>query len=198
MQGLMDMNGENLVQLITIMSSIFIGVFVMLLSFFNQDMKALFYFIGILITFILVMILNRISFFREETKEGRKLVCDIFKNIITGQGITSPNTNTAFLAFTAVYFILPMIFIDMYNFPIIIFFVTLLLLDSFFALKNLCCGMWGIVTGGIVGAGMAVGLFYLLYSTLDLREYLYFGEVISNRVVCASKAQTFKCVARSS
>jgi hypothetical protein len=92
MEGLMDMNAENLVQLITVMSSIFIGVFVMLLSFFNQDMKALFYFIGIVITFILVMILNRISFFREETKEGRKLVCDIFKNTITGQGITSPNT----------------------------------------------------------------------------------------------------------
>ena len=49
MQGLMDMNAENLVQLITVMSSIFIGVFGNFYRLIRYESIILF--TGIVITF---------------------------------------------------------------------------------------------------------------------------------------------------
>ena len=75
--------------------------------------------------------------------------------------------------------------------------LTLILLNAKAAIEYACTTLPGAFGGVIVGGIIGLAYFTIL-STFGGGQYLYFGEVMSDRAACKSKKTTFKCVPRKS
>lgn len=186
----MELNINNIIQLLTILSSTLIISFLTLLSIFNQDIKVLLYISGLVVTYISVFIITRTTGFNIPL-EQRSSICD-FMDIPGIAKMYEPSVNSLFIAFTATYMIIPMMFNNNINIMMVIFFVVLFVLDAYYRLVNKCNKGLGIGTGLILGILFGFTWFYILQLN-NFSQVLYFGEVMSNNVVCSSKQAEFVC-----
>ena len=164
---------------------------IMLISIFNQDIKGLIYLTGIFIlSFICVLALNLI---RNPVQPNRSVSCELFDFPYFIKSYDSPSYNSAIIGFTFIYFLLPMIYNNRLNFPLILFLMSLFVIDGSSKVLNRCTGTGGVVLGGSLGLFFGL-LFYNLLIITDNRDLLFFNEFISNEVMCSKPTQqNFKC-----
>ena len=192
----MEFTLKNTFQIFAMIPSLILCTFFVLLSLFNGDIKAFVYLLGALIA----LMINRwtSTLFKLEPLIGaNSLYCDAFKMpFITGQYIT-PYSTSAFLGFTLLYLLMPMTFNNHFNISIIVTLITLILANAKAATEYACTTLSGAMGGAVVG-GLVGYIYFTMLATFGAGQYLFFGEVMSDRAACKSKKTTFKCVPRKS
>lgn len=189
----MQFNIENFVEFMAAISSLFIGTFFILISIFNQDIKAFIYLAGAFFTYIISGLIFT-PFLKGLIPDitQRSFVCDIVK-FPFAETVSEPALNSLFIGFTTSYLGAPMLLYDQLNYALMIFFFVLLFFDGFYRAKYNCNSMIGIVFGALIGIAGGIGWFYLLYSQ-GYESMLYFGETLSNNAICTKpSAQKFRC-----
>lgn len=189
----MQFNIENFVEFIAAISSIFIATFFILISIFNQDIKAFIYLAGVFFTYIICgLVFSPFLQSLIPDLSQRSFVCDIVQ-FPFANSVSEPSLNQLFLGFTSAYIVTPMLMYDQLNYGVVIFMIFLLFFDGFYRKKYNCNSMIGIVAGALIGIAGGIGWYYLLY-TQGFESMLYFGETLSNNAVCSRPSrQTFRC-----
>lgn len=183
----------NIFQFGAFISPFLLGFFLIMSSIFNQDIKGFIYLAGVLIATIINILLMNII--RHEASPNRAPICDVvdFNIFAVGGTFDNPNLSSAFISFTMAYLLLPMIYNNQMNYVVLIFLISLFIINAFTKITNKCTDMAGISTGSLVG--FVLGAFwYSLLSVTGNNRLLYFNEFVSNNVVCERPTkQSFKC-----
>lgn len=181
---------SNVFQLIAALSPMILGFLMVMLSIFNQDLKGIVYLSGILLTSLVnVLLLNLIKHERYTNEEQScRLIDTGFLNEFNVPSLTS-----VFIAFTATYLILPMMSNSQYNYGLIIFLISLFMIDAVSEIINKCTTYSGIILGMLSGCIFGL-LWYTIFHSSGYDSLLYFNAADSNKVYCSKpKKQTFKC-----
>lgn len=187
----MDLTFTNLFQFISIISPFLLGFFLIMISIFNQDIKAFVYLGGILFATIINMFLMNIM--KQTSFEEKQPICDLVNMPFGLQQYNAPALNSMYIAFTMAYLFLPMFATNQINYGLISFITILFIIDGVNKVMNLCTNYIGIFTGLFVGLLMG-SLWYTIFKSSGNSNLLYFDEVTSNKVYCSKpKKQTFKC-----
>tara|TARA_Y100000389_G_scaffold38744_1_gene33127 strand:+ start:17863 stop:18492 length:630 start_codon:yes stop_codon:yes gene_type:complete len=184
---------SNLFQFCAFISPFVLGFFLIMSSIFNQDIKGFIYLAGVLIaTIINILLLNII---RSQSDPNRSPICDLiaFNVFAPGGTFDNPNLSSSFIAFTAVYLLLPMIYNKQMNWMVVLFVIILFIIDVFTKTTNGCTQLPGIFTGAITGIIFGT-LWYTLLQSTGNQKLTYFNDFITNNVVCSRpQKQSFKC-----
>ena len=105
----------------------------------------------------------------------------------------NPSSSSLFLAFTMIYLILPMIYNNSCNYGVLIFFISLLIIDAYSKLVKKCTSSSGVLFGIVLG--LFFGIFwYTIIDGAGYKSLLYFDELKSNKLLCSRPSkQNFKC-----
>ena len=189
----MQFNIENFIEFLSAISSLFIASFFILVSVFNQDIKAFIYLAGAFFTYVLSSLIFS-PFLNSLIPDvsQRSFVCDIVQ-FPFADSVSEPSLNSLFIGFTSSYLLTPMLLYDQLNYALVVFFIFMLFFDGFYRLKYRCNSLLGVMLGALIGVGGGIAWFYLLY-TQGYERLLYFGEPMSNNATCSRPSrQTFRC-----
>jgi hypothetical protein len=187
----MQFNFTNLFQFISVISPFLLGFFLIMMSAFNQDIKAFVYLGGLLLaTLVNVFLMNTL---KQPKNEMEKPICNLIDMPFGMSMYNAPALNSMYIAFTMAYLFLPMIANNEINYGLITVMSILFIIDAVNKVMNLCTNFSGIFTGLFVGLLMG-SIWYTIFKSSGNSNLLYFDEVSSNKVYCAKpKKQTFKC-----
>lgn len=179
---------RNLVNSLAFFSPIIISTGILVFSIFSDTIiKGLFFLFWILvITFLRIVVLMSIT-------SGPLVQPDICAN-----SALFPYDNSTYsiymLCFTAMYFIIPMIYMNNLNFGIMLFFIVYIIFDIVIKVTYGCViNMFGLIGDIAVGLGLGAAVSAVILST-PIKKYLYINEVNKNKEVCSKPSkQTFKC-----
>ena len=190
----MEFNITNTIQIFSMIPSLILSTFFILLSCFNGDIKAFIFLIGIAITFMANMMVGSIT--KTDTLIKRNpLYCDSFSiPMFTGKYI-SPYSTSVFLGFTLLYMFMPMYYNSNINSSLLITLCSLIVLNAKASTKY-SCATWGGIGMGILFGGAMGWVWFSMLLSMGAGEFLYFGEVMSDKATCSSKKQSFKCTMR--
>lgn len=182
---------RNLVNSISFFSPIIVSSSVLLFSIFSGTLvKGLFYIFWLLvITFLRITVLMTV-YSSGEPIVAKPSIC-VNSELLPYDGSTY---SMFILGFTAMYFIVPMLYIGSLNFNVALFFVVYLIFDLFIKLSNGCVNNIFRLIGDMV-SGLALGgaVTSIVLST-PIKSYLFINEVNKNNEVCSKPSkQTFKC-----
>jgi len=185
-----QLNPSNIFELISILSPLLLGFFLIMSSLFNQNLKGLVYLGGLLIAIVInIFLMNMLGSRRDETAA---FSCD-FVSIPFMSNFNSPAPSSLFIAFTIAYLVLPMNYNNQMNYMILASLLCLLVMDGITKVNKRCTTVGGSLIGALVGF-MLGALWYTLFHISGLDSLLYFDELQSNRVVCNRPSkQSFKC-----
>ena len=186
----LNLSITNITHIISIMSPILISFFLIMSSIFNQDVKGIIFIMGAMMAMVVNVI--AMNLIKQKRDENEAFACNIF-DIPFMTKYNSPSPSSVFISFSMVYILLPMIFNKNINIPVIIFFLSLLLIDSYSKVLKRCTNFlgafMGIALGSILGA-----LWYSLFKSSGNSALLYYDELKSNTSICNKPSrQTFKC-----
>ena len=185
---MIDFTFSSAIHFVTIISPFLLSFFLLLISIFNQNIKGFIYLAGVLLG-SLVWKLFRSKAFGTNDVAALPSICSVVPNISS-----FPSYNSYFIAFTAVYVIMPMILTSQLNWGLISFFLILFVTDGYFHLAYKCTkNSWSPVVGALIGVLCAIIWFELFYQT-GYKDLLYYNDFTSNKAVCTRPSkQTFKC-----
>ena len=166
-----------------------IGIFLIVASFINKDLKGVIWLTGAFISTVFSQILLKL-FGRRRRKEEVKNCVGIFP------GDTNPALSGNIITYTLSYMLFPMIRLGVINYQIASSLIVLYGLSSYYRLsgEGACRALaHEVILVGI--SGFLVG--YIWYKTLRDRGHeslLYYTEPLSNSDVCTRPKKTqFKC-----
>lgn len=190
----MEFNTNNAIQIFAMIPSLILSTFFILLSCFNGDIKAFIFLIGVILAFFVNI--GVASIFKTGPLIGRNsLYCDSFSiPTFTGQYI-SPYSTSVYLGFTLLYMFMPMLYNSNLNPSLLITLSTLIILNGITSTKY-SCTTWGGVFGGVLVGGVMGAIWFTMLLSMGAGEFLYFGEVMSDKATCSSTKQRFICTTR--
>lgn len=185
----------NIFQFISFIAPSLIAFFLFMSSIFNQDLKGFVYLAGAMFA----TCLNRIaqSVIATPPTGDRSVACSFFDGfpfkLFSTEVSTQPSTASMFIAFTTTYLVMPMYYNNQINYPIIITFFSLFMINAWTNVVNKCTPATGAILGGLIGIVCALSWFSIFKSS-GMSKLLYFNEVASNKVMCEKPTeQQFKC-----
>jgi hypothetical protein len=188
----LELSFPNILDLFATLAPFLLGFFIVMASVVGENIKGIVYLGGVLIASMLnIPVMAMIG---SPISDDAPPTCTLFNpDSMLVSGYNSPSPSTVFVAFTATYLILPMIFNSQLNFPLIIILGSLLSLDMITKVKARCTTGAGAVLGALVGFVFAAG-WYSMFKAAGMSSLLYFNELSSDRVLCSRPSkQTFKC-----
>jgi len=182
----------NIFQFGAFISPFLLGFFLIMSSIFNRDLKGFIYLAGVLISSIVNILLKNII--RSPMAADAEPICSLVKfDLLSDQNFNSPNVSSSFLAFTMAYLLLPMFYNNQMNYVVLIFLISLFVLDTMTKLANKCTDLIGISIGALVGFIMGA-IWFSMFLGGGQSELLYFNVPITNNTVCSRPSkQTFRC-----
>ena len=183
---------DNIVQLFSLFSPLFLGTFLVLVSIFNQNIKGIIYLSGALFTSIICYGISNVISNPKDPTEGA--ICNLIDLPWISNVYNVPNFNSVFISFTFIYLLLPMLVNNQINFIILGVIASLFVVDAYVKVNNRCTpGLRGIGYGLILGLAFGTA-WYLLFKITGNEKFLFFNDLTSNNVVCNRPAnQSFKC-----
>ena len=178
---------------ISLIGPFFIMFMMFTLSIFNSNFKGFVYLIGVSVMYAFISVLNKTLISSAPMKnEYHFPYCQLFGSD-TYQSI--PSFNSALYIFTLAYLVLPMMHNNMFNLPLIIFFVLLFALDSVTRTSHINCTTGkGVSLGALIGFIWGVVYYNIIYQNDDTKQFLYYDDFESNKVACMRPSkQKFKC-----
>ena len=186
----------NYLKLCARISPFFLVLFFVLIAFFdgNYGIKGFLY-LGciLLLSMSVIVIANSIA-----TSDGitnTHPICRMFDFPYGDSAGYNPYLNSAIIAFTFVYMLIPMSQNDSYNVEVLMLISVLYFVDMFMSSPygHRCTSWAGIILGTLSGM-FAAGLIVAFIISSDNQSLLFFNELKSNSVVCKRPSkQTFKC-----
>ena len=182
----MNFNLVDSISLIALISPFLLAFLMVMISIINSNVKGLIYLLGLIILFILVFLFqNTIRVPMDKTNQ--------FCNIFSISQFSVPSFNSALYLYTIIYVLFPMINMHMINFPLIIIFLLLYIMDSIVKYKNKCTSPIGIVMGSILGLIFGI-TWFLIIKASGQTGLLYYDDLVSNKIACSRPTkQNFKC-----
>ena len=182
----MNFNLIDSMSLLALISPFLLAFLMVMISIINSNVKGLIYLLGLIILFIIVFLFqNTIRVPIDKTNQ--------FCNIFSISQFSVPSFNSALYLYTIIYVLFPMINMQMVNFPLIIVFLLLYIMDCIIKYKNKCTSSVGIVMGSILGLifGMT---WFLIIKASGQTGLLYYDDLVSNKIACSRPTkQNFKC-----
>lgn len=171
------------------MISPFLLVLVLLfISIINSNLKGLIYFLGIILLFFIIAMLQNVL--RVKLPEKASAYCQLFA--IPFPIYTVPSFNSAIFLFTLVYLFVPMMLNHIMNFPLFFVILILFVIDCSMKSSHYCTTPSGIILGAFIG--IVWGLFWYFVIQSQNNELLYYDDLLSNKVACSRPSQQkFKC-----
>ena len=160
--------------------------FFLLLSFFNQNLKGVIYFIGICLLIIVTKIFSVTIAPMMPTKSFK---CSMFESTLIGDGLSF---SILVYFFTLGYLFIAMFRNNIMNYPMIIAILLLGGIDIVIKKSNNCTT---ISTSAIsVFLGLLIGFIWSTIIQNNASDLLYHTDYISNKVACSMPSQQkFKC-----
>ena len=184
----LPLNLKSILILMSSLSTIFTGTFLVLLSVFNQDLKGIIYLSGVTLATIINYFLGKTI---SDGNQADNEYCHLFSTL--SNGTNAPSQSSMFILFTFAYMWLPMLTSGINNYPLLMFLLGLFVIDVIVKNNGGCSHISGLMLGGLVGFLLGVAWYYLLDFN-GLEKVLYFNELSSNNVVCSKPSkETFKC-----
>jgi len=185
----LEFNLTNFVYIFSYFSPLMLTSFMVMSSAFNQDVKGLFYLVGLLVLVFLGIIIRNIT--KIPNSENRSSICNIVDIPFMNNRFEFPIHSTMIIGYTFMYLLTPMLAGNM-NIPVVVSLILLTFMDIYVNMSLNCGKLFTIIMSVIIGAGGGVGWFYLMNAISP--DFVYFGDSPSNRVVCQKpKAKTYKC-----
>jgi hypothetical protein len=176
----------DVLSVVALISPFLLAFLMVMISIINSNIKGFIYLLGLIILFIFVIL------FQNSIKVPINTTNN-FCNMFSISQYSVPSFNSALYLYTIMYILLPMISMEMINFPLIIVFVLLYVLDSIIKYKNKCSSLIGIIMGSILGLFFGISWFLLIRST-GQKGLLYYDDLVSNKIACSRPTkQNFKC-----
>lgn len=189
----MDLNINNIIELFSIFSTIFLGFFILMASVINQDIKGVIYIAFICILFVLIEILVR-PVLGIEVLKNRSFICDMFKINFPSEPFIEPSLVSAFMGFTMTYLLAPSFMSGYVNYFLGGLLISLTFITSTHRVAYACNRWWTEILGVSIGVGFA-SLVILFMNKNNYSHLLYYDELISNKQSCGvPKKQNYKCV----
>ena len=160
----------NLLKSFAMFSPLITLFFIIIYSIFtNKILKTLFLIIGSILIILLSYFLKKII--KEKQSNYASLICNFFPKpfsfITAGNYIyTSPSTNTALLSYIFMYVVYPMKESNNYNYGLVLFLFSMLILNSIYELFEYCTSITSIVLAFLLGISFAL-LNYILLKKYD-------------------------------
>lgn len=172
-----------------VMSPFIISTFLLLLSLYNLDAKALVFLGGALIFSFIGALLKPLIGNATTTSSN----CSVFRIPFANQQFDSPSLNSLFIAFTLMYLFMPMISNSTVNYGMLVTLLILFFINAWYSITNKCTTGLGAFLGGVLGLGFGLA-WWAIFHYAGYRDLLYFEPVTSNNVICNRPSrQTFKC-----
>jgi len=179
---------------ISLISPFFIMFMMLTLSIFNSNFKGFIYLIGVSIMYAFITILNKTlnTEMPEKKNESKFPFCQLFGNEIY---YSIPSFNSSLYIFTLSYLLFPMLKNNMFNLPLVIFFLLLFALDSVTRTTQMhCTNTKGVSLGALIGFVWGFIYYNLIYQNDSTKQFLYYNDFGSNKVACMRPSkQKFKC-----
>ena len=171
---------------ISLISPFLLAFLMVMISVINSNLKGLIYLLGLVILFFIILGFQYLLKYPNEKTNG---FCNLFS--ITQYSV--PSFNSALYLYTIMYVLLPMINMDMVNFPLIIVFLIFYISDSVIKYTNKCSPIMGIIMGSFFGFIFGIMWFVLIRASGET-GLLYYDDLVSNKISCSRPTkQNFKC-----
>ena len=181
---------SNYYNFFSFLSPFLLVFFMIMISVFNMEIKGVIYLGGILMASIINALL--VNLVKQNKNSDASPLCGLF-NPFPNQDYNSPSYNSLLISFTFAYLLRPMIFNKQINYVVIIVILSLLIMEGFCQVFNLCTNVVGTILGSLVGFILG-SLYYTGIYHSGYKGLLYFEEFQSNKVICKRpKKQQFKC-----
>lgn len=181
-----NFNLMDSISLLALVSPFLLAFLMVMISIINSNVKGLIYLLGLIILFVIVFLFqNTLRIPMDKTNQ--------FCNIFSISQFSVPSFNSALYLYTIMYILLPMINMHMINFPLIITFLLLYIMDCIIKNKNKCSSPVGIIMGSILGLVFGITYFLVIRAT-GQTGLLYYDDLVSNKIACSRPTkQNFKC-----
>lgn len=177
---------NDVLSAIALISPFLLAFLMVMISIINSNIKGFIYLLGLIILFVMVVLF-------QNTIKAPIDTTNKFCNLFSTSQYSVPSFNSALYLYTILYILLPMITMEMVNFPLIIVFVLLYVLDSIVKYTNKCSSLIGIIMGSVLGLFFGISWFLLIRST-GQKGLLYYDDLVSNKIACSRPTkQNFKC-----
>jgi hypothetical protein len=181
---------SNIFRLISIISPLMIVFFLVMVSIFNQDLKGMVYLGGLLIASAINILFMNIL--KKTRFEDEAYSCNLVELPWMSQ-YNVPLQSSLVITFTFFYILMPMIYNEQMNLPIVISLLSIFFMDGYVKLSDRCSSILGVFMGGIIGGILGL-VWYTIFHSSGKDSLLYFDEMASNNVICSRPSkQTFKC-----
>ena len=152
-------NLSNIFELFSVVSPLLVVFFIVMLSFFNQDIKGFIYLAGILVSTALSYLMAHTI--QHEKDENHTILC----TILDIDGYSTPLLSNVIITFTITYLLLPMRFNNNMNYPVLLALLCLFATDAYPKVVNKCTRMEGSLFSGLIGGVIGILWFGLFYMT---------------------------------
>ena len=189
----MDLNINNIIELFSIFSTIFLGFFILMASVINQDIKGVIYIAFICILFVLIEMIVRPVLGIRVLDNRSHTICDIFNINFPSYPHIEPSLVSAFMGFTMTYLLAPSLLSGHVNYFLGGLLISLTFLTSTHRVLYACNRWWTEILGVSIGVGFA-SLVMLFMNKNNYSHLLYYDELISNKQSCGvPKKQNYRC-----
>lgn len=187
---------SNIIKFITLLSPFMITSYLVLESFFRQDLRGIIFLAGATLVSI-VGLISRLLF-KVAKPENAHPGCSIFElSILELNAYSAPAFNTLLLFYTLAYLSGNMVVTGQWNLPVFITLCILAVSNIFVRVSLNCVSAVDIILGVIMGIIFGMLYFILIKSTQP--KWTYFSEGPSDRQSCRRIGKTkFKCTIRKS
>ena len=177
---------NDVLSAVALISPFLLAFLMVMISIINSNIKGFIYLLGLIILFVIIVLF-------QNTIRAPIDTTNKFCNLLNISQYSVPSFNSALYLYTILYILLPMITMEMVNFPLIIVFVLLYVLDSIVKYTNKCSSLIGIIMGSVLGLFFGISWFLLIRST-GQKGLLYYDDLVSNKIACTRPTkQNFKC-----
>lgn len=185
---------SNIIKFVTLLSPFMLTSYLVLESFFRQELKGLIFLGGgVLISFI--GLISRLLF-KSRRPENAHPGCNIFElTTLELNQYSAPAFNTLYLFYALIYLSSNMWISGNWNIGVFVTLVAMCISNIFVRLNMQCVNPVDIVLA--IFMGMVLGGLYFMLIKSSNPEWTYFSEGSSDRQVCKRIGTTkFKCTMR--
>ena len=193
---------NELFNLISLLSPYLIPMYLLMGSFFNQDLKGFFY-IALLLLNVFLTFVTSGMFKLPKSANHSSAVCKFgpFNSFLNMFGNTygvanngSISINSSIIGFTMAYLLVPMYNSGNVNFSIFAVFLSLLTINGFTQIANNCTSTMGAVLGAVLGLMFGYLLVtFVANADKTLSKLLYFNEQEDGKNKCKLSKQKYTC-----
>lgn len=182
--------------IVSLLSPYLIPLYLLMSSFFNQDMKGLIYLILLTVNVYMTYMMSKFVNIESGLNSDSNF-CNFgpFNGLLTTMGNSNNNAlsiNSSIIGFTLSYLGYPMYLNNNVNLSILVMFMALFTINAFVQSSNQCASGVSVLLGGLVG--VLIGYLVVLFcSTSNLKTLMYFNETMDNANMCKLSKQKFTC-----